>query len=359
MTVVYLDSVFALNGLMDYLLCLATARLAGIPLRRGRYLLAALAGGAYAAAVFLPFGGFLSQAPAKAAAGMLLALIAYGGEERLLRLTVLFFGLSCGLAGCVLVLGTLAGSAVPAVNGILYTDVDAGVLLTAAGAAYLVLTVGFRAAARHGVAGELLEVRVCVGGRVVGLRALQDNGNGLREPGRDRPVLVLAPGVLDTILPRPVRELLAPERLRCPAELVEPLREAMPSLRPRLLPYRAVGTETGLLLLIRTDWVDICGTRMPGAAAALAPGALGDGYAALWGGDVRKDGRHGLRSFTMAAGEAGADPAHPLHRGQRHPAAAPDPGAGGGAPGPSGGGERPAGAHRTQPAAGGVHRPPV
>ena len=52
MTVVYLDSVFTLNTLMDYLLCLATARLAGIPLRRGRYLLAALAGGAYAAAVF-------------------------------------------------------------------------------------------------------------------------------------------------------------------------------------------------------------------------------------------------------------------------------------------------------------------
>ena len=54
MTVVYIDSVFVLNTLMDYLLCLVTARLAGIPLRRRRYLLAALAGGGYAVAVFLP-----------------------------------------------------------------------------------------------------------------------------------------------------------------------------------------------------------------------------------------------------------------------------------------------------------------
>ena len=54
MTVIYLDSVFVLNGLMDYLLALCAARLAGIPLRRGRYLLAGLLGGAYAAAVFLP-----------------------------------------------------------------------------------------------------------------------------------------------------------------------------------------------------------------------------------------------------------------------------------------------------------------
>ena len=44
MTVVYLDSVFVLNGLMDYLLALCAARLAGIPLRRRRYLLAGLLG---------------------------------------------------------------------------------------------------------------------------------------------------------------------------------------------------------------------------------------------------------------------------------------------------------------------------
>ena len=58
-TVVYLDSVFVLNGLMDYLLALCAARLAGVPLRRGRYVLAGVLGGAYAAAVFLPGLSFL------------------------------------------------------------------------------------------------------------------------------------------------------------------------------------------------------------------------------------------------------------------------------------------------------------
>lgn len=113
MTVVYVDSVFILNGVMDYLLLLVTARLAGIPLRRRRYLLAALAGAAYAVAVFLPGMGFLSAPPVKAAAGVLMALIAYGGETRLARLTLLFFALSCALAGSVLALGLLAGGSVP------------------------------------------------------------------------------------------------------------------------------------------------------------------------------------------------------------------------------------------------------
>ena len=130
MTVVYVDSVFVLNALMDYLLVLCAARLAGIPLRRRRYLLAGLLGGAYAVAVFLPGLGFLSATPVKLAAGILLALAAYGGEAKLLRLTLLLFAVSCAMAGCVLALGLVAGGGVPMVNGVFYTDVDAKVLLT-------------------------------------------------------------------------------------------------------------------------------------------------------------------------------------------------------------------------------------
>ena len=44
---------------------------------------------------------------AGAMAGVLLGLIAYGGEEKLLRLLLLFFAVSCAMAGCVLALGLL------------------------------------------------------------------------------------------------------------------------------------------------------------------------------------------------------------------------------------------------------------
>ena len=290
-TVVYIDSVFLLNTAMDYLLCLVTARLSGIPLRRWRYALAAAAGGAYAAASFFPGCGFLAEGPVKLAAGVLMALVAYGGEERLLRLTLLLFGLSCAMAGCVLALGLLAGEAVPSVRGIFYTDVDGKVLLIAAGATDLMLTVVFRAAARHGMRGELLPVRISVCGGTAELTALWDSGNTLREPGSGRPVLVMAPGALDVLLAPEVRCLLTPEALRQPAALLEPLVRVAPCLRPRLLPYHAVGTGAGLLLLIRTDWVEICGTRCSEVPAALSPTALGTGYTALWGGEVERGRR--------------------------------------------------------------------
>ena len=54
MTVIYVDTLFLLNGIIDYLLLLAAARLAGEPLRRLRFGAAAALGGAYAVAIFLP-----------------------------------------------------------------------------------------------------------------------------------------------------------------------------------------------------------------------------------------------------------------------------------------------------------------
>lgn len=320
MTVIYVDSVFVLNTAMDYLLLLVTAHLAGRTLRRGRYLLAALAGGAYAVAVFLPGGGFLAAMPAKLAAGVLLALLAFGGEEKLLRMILLLFAISCAMAGCVLALGLLAGSAVPMTNGIFYTDIDAKVLLIAAAAAYLVLTVVFRAAAKHGVGGELIPVRICVDGRIAELTALWDSGNVLRDPAGDQPVLVVAPGSLDHILPQGICRLLTPEALENPADILEAVRRAVPALRPRLLPYHAVGTPVGLLLAVRADWAEIAGARHIGVPVALSPTALGTGYSALWGGEVGKGGSHEHLVDQAAAAVGAAGPAaaggHSLHRGK-------------------------------------------
>ena len=311
MTVVYIDSVFFLNTLMDYLLVLSAGRLAGIPLRRGRYLLAALAGGAYAAAVFLPGLGFLAAGPVKLAAGVLLSLIAFGGEAHFFRLTLLLFSVSCAMAGCVLALGLVTGNQVPAERGIFYTDISAGILLAAAGGAYLVLAVVFRAAVKHGLQGELVPVRVCVSGKTAGLTALLDTGSGLRGPCDGRP------------------------------DLLDPLRQIAPELRPRLLPYQAVGTAQGLLLAIRMDWAEIAGERCPGLTAALSPTALGNGYTALWGGEIGKGGRHETVTGTplAAAGAAGPgrDGGTPLHWRQRHAATASDTGAGRGTAGTAGG----------------------
>ena len=314
-TVVYLDSVFVLNSAMDYLVFLAAASLAGVPLRRKRYIAAALLGGIYAAAVFLPGLGGLASLSAKAAAGILLGLIAFGGEERLWRLLLLAFVVACALAGSVLGLSMFAGVHIPMEGGIFYTDIDAMTLLLASAGAYFVFRVVFRAAARHGLQGEMMNIILCIDGRKRTLTALWDSGNSLCDPLDGRPVLVLAPGIVEDLLPQNAGRLLTGAALEKPAELLETLLNAAPTLRPRLLPYRSVGTAGGMLLAVRCDWAEIHGRRYEKLLLALSPHGLGDGYSALWGGEKGKGGKYETMGMAKAmAGKTAAPGGPALYR---------------------------------------------
>ena len=62
------------------------------------------------------------------------------------------------------------------------------------------MTVVFRAAAKRGLEGQLLKVRVCLEGRVVTMTALHDTGNALRHPVSGQPVLVTAWGAMELSL---------------------------------------------------------------------------------------------------------------------------------------------------------------
>jgi len=349
MTVVYVDSVFTLNAVMDYLVVAAAAKLSGISLRRGRYLLAALFGGAYAVAVFLPGCAALGSWPGKIAAGAIMAAIAFLGERRLPRLILLVFALSCALAGCVLALALLTDSCVPMAGGVFYTDVDVRVLLLAAGGAYLVLTVVFRAAARHGVRGELVPVRVCLGGTVVELTALCDTGNTLRDPVTGSAVLVVSRRALQPLWPDRLQRLLTEQRLQGPADLLLQLEGQ--GFRFRLLPYSAVGVDGGLLLAFCSEWTEIGGKRFEGLPVAISPTDLGTGYSALWGMTVRTGGSYEKLEGKAEgiSGAAGSASGHtgPLYRRKRYAAGAPVPGTGGGAAGVPGRRVRPQGADRT------------
>ena len=151
MTVVYLDRVLLLNLLVDYLLLLTTAQLAGIPLRRGRLALCAAVGALYAGAVFLPGLSWLSHPLCRTAGGAAMALAAWRREAHPWRLTALFFLLAGGLGGLVLALGLASGSVAAYVGRLYRAEISWPVLLGAALGFYALLHLVFRQAARHGV----------------------------------------------------------------------------------------------------------------------------------------------------------------------------------------------------------------
>ena len=111
------------------------------------------------------------------------------------------------------------------------------------------------------------------------LTALVDTGLSLRDPATNRPVVVAFCGALAGVLP-------AWADAARPIESVERC-HAAGSRSARLLPYRAVGVECGMLLALRARQVRLNGRPQGGLLVALSPTPVDDGgtYQALIGGD--------------------------------------------------------------------------
>lgn len=276
MTVVYLDSLFLLNTVVDYLLLLATAKLAGTPFSRFRLGAGAILGGSYAAALFLPGLGWLYHPLCKVSAALLMLLAAFGGQRRLLRLLLLFFGISAAFGGGIFAVSMLGGTGLSLSNGVFYSMMDLRIILLSAAVCYVLLTLVFRRIGRHtSVSGEILPAVLTLNGRRVSFPVLLDTGNTLTDPATGRPVLVVEGRLAAPLLPP--ETTLSPQELRSPAAALERLAAGPLKGRLRLLPYQAVGVECGLLLALRLDALQVGVHDYGKTLVALSPNPLSDG----------------------------------------------------------------------------------
>ena len=240
--------------MIDYLLCLCSARVCGLILRRGRYWCAAFLGALYAVLTLLPGLRFLGGGPGKLGAAVLMALIAYGGEENALRCGAVFLCVSAAFGGGLWALSS-AGR---------YPIFDARVLLLSFALCYGALSLLFRAAGRLP---ELprAEVRIRLHGRESRFQALIDTGNRLCDPMSGAEVLLACPHALAPLFPG--LDLTAdPVALTACGE----------TARFRLIPFRAVG-GSGLLPVFRPERVEVGGQARE-LLVAVSPEARGDGF---------------------------------------------------------------------------------
>lgn len=277
MTVVYVDLLFLLNLVANYLLLLGAGRMAGAVLQRWRIGLGAGLGALYAVLIFLPNLGWLAAWPCRIACGVGMAAIAYGGERHLLRPTVLFFGASAGLAGAVMALEMTGGYGLTLQHGVFYSRFDLRLLLVVFVACYFVLSLFFRRVGQQ-AGGELIKLELALDGGDVFLTALHDTGHTLTDPVTNRPVLVVCWESLAGALPD----------WADPADPVGSVKRCHDrgSNTARLVPYRAVGVDCGMLLALRARSVKADGRELGRLLVALSPTPLDEqgGYQALIGG---------------------------------------------------------------------------
>lgn len=252
---VYLDLVLLLNFLVDGLLLLATNRLTGYPPGWGRTTLSAAVGGVYAASCMMPGFSFLGNLFWRLVSLAAMSVLAFGCNVSALRRGLIFVLLSMALGGVALGLGK--GGFFP--------------LILAAAGVTLLCRLGLSTPPG---AQTICPVELHWCGKKLQLFALIDTGNTLCDPVTGQMVMVLGEQVGKKLG-------LTAQQLQDPIGALSSA--ALPG--SRLIPYRAVGQSSGMLLGLRMDQVKLNG-KVVSPLVAFAPDPIGqeDGYQALAGG---------------------------------------------------------------------------
>lgn len=224
------------------------------------------------------FFAFLQNPLLKLACGILMALIVFGRERGLARITLIFFAVSASFGGAVYAVSMLRGDP----GGI---RLSARTLIISFAVCYAVFSVVFKRLGRASVSANTAAVTLTLGDRSLTLTALRDTGNSLSDPVTGAPVVLIERGDALKLLPPDAARLFKTHTDDAASLVLEAEKTGVPL---RLIPYSAVGVKSGLLPAFRTDSAQIDGKNIKGLFAAVSPTVLSDGggYSALIGGTV-------------------------------------------------------------------------
>jgi len=256
MRVIYIDSLFLINLAVNYLLVAATAKLCALPVKRLRLLIAALFGAVYAVIVYLPnVPSVVSAVPIRLAAGVILALIAFGNQRGFLRHLLIFFGVAACFAGVTLLVGKVSLKTL---------------LMTIAAAYALIATVfKFSAAKKPKTVSTTSTLCVRIGEKSETITVLNDSGNALRDPSNGAIMPILNYSRTKSLMPDSVRKILESEEPS--SQKYEKLMEISSELSPGIVPYRAMGIDSGLMLTLKADELYINGESYKNTRFAISP----------------------------------------------------------------------------------------
>lgn len=250
----YILVVSAIGFSVDLLLLIGTGRVCGNASGKCRLLAAAAISGIHSGLCLMPGADFLGNTLWRSVCLVAVCLCAYGINWRAARTGCFYAVLKIAIGGLAVRFG-----------GSIWSTLLAGICL------FVLFAVGYTRKNTN----RLIPVELYYAGQTVRLTALFDTGNRLRDPITGQSVLVVDANVAQQLTG------LSAIQLRKPVETIG----VFPGLR--LIPYRTVGTDNGLMLAMTLDKVRI-GSWQGSTVVAFAPVVLNQegSYQGLTGGNA-------------------------------------------------------------------------
>ena len=199
------DVLVVVNYVINLLVLMAAAKLAGVVTRRGRLGLGALTGALGALVIFLPYIGWWFQAGYKLLLSCVMVLAAFGWQNRrrFLKLLLAVAVSAVGMGGLLFLLSFLAEPVgMFFYNGVVYFDLPMLLLVGCCTGAYLVLWLVDRLFFSRSAPKHLYDLVITSEGKQISLKGLADTGSNLKEPFSGAPVIVCDRGLAERIRPQ-------------------------------------------------------------------------------------------------------------------------------------------------------------
>ena len=243
---VYADVLLVINLFVNYVLLMCASMIMKRKSQPLRILLGASVGALYGLIIFVPSLPKAAELLIRLAATALIVLATFGYKNirYFLRCFFMFFAVSLGFGGIMLVLWvTVAPVGMVYNNGAVYFDIDLVVLAVSTVISFAVISMISHFTARTAPRESVALVSVGVGENSIRATALIDTGNSLCEVFSGYPVALGEYSTLEKILPAAVSDYLAG-------------RDIPPSADFRVVMHKTV-SGTGILPVFRPDYIEV------------------------------------------------------------------------------------------------------
>ena len=259
---VYVDEVFAVNMIMDWLILQTAGNLAQCGRNIFRLTIASVLGAGYSIAIIICGVDFLRAFPVKIGYSVLMILIAYPfiNFRQTGRLMAWFYLVSFVLGGASLAAMYLFGQpSMQTWSGVALIEIDFHLFWVVAG---LGLTIVF-AGLLHGrlqqditMKRKIVTARICFNSRSVAISLLADTGHCLTDPLSGKSILIAEQDKLMPLFPITVQHLFQSYDVHGTDMFLKLSEHREMTGRWRLIPYQAVGSQD-IMLGFKADSVTL------------------------------------------------------------------------------------------------------
>ena len=283
MRIIYLDILIGVNLAIDYLMLFALSRISGIYSTRFKLFLGALLGSLYAVLSCIVEANIITSLPIKIAISALMVLICFGykNKSRFLKLLLLFLFISFAVAGGVLALGNISNNSFFAGSGYYINNISSKTIVIAMLISWIITGFIFRNEAKDTIIPrKTVKADVYFLDNHAEYTLLVDTGNTLHDIISGKPVIILDRFSASQILP--INISLNRLHTENAADILSNIPENYVK-HFRLIPFNAVGKNSGLLLSFKPDKITIDGKIWHGLVSINADRICSGQYQGLIG----------------------------------------------------------------------------